>query len=177
MQHDDNTAEVENKMKKKTNAVDEEIDDIANRIVSEIETASSKDITNARYAKKILQLSDLNHTTKILKEIEDASAGSVCTIEKRAVIKALLLSTWMQRFYFIIRAFLMTIVGGLVTIAYITYFGKIDVYLGLLMGVIIFVVSLVSTRLLDKQITKAAKIVIKALSKHRALRDFIMNHF
>jgi hypothetical protein len=164
-------------MSKTTSGIDEEIDSIANKIMSEIETASSKDISDAQYAKKILRLSDLHHTTKILQEIENASSGSFCTIEKTAVIKALLLSTWMQRFYFIIRAFLMSLFGTVITFFYIMYFGKIDIYLGLLLGVIIFLATLIITRLFDRQIVKATKSIVLRLSRHRVLRDFIMNHF
>lgn len=164
-------------MSKKTSGIDAEIENIAKRIMTEVESASNNDISDAKYAKKILQLSDLRHTKSLLQEIEDASAGSVCTIEKRAVIQALLLSTWLQRFYFIIRAFLMSLIGTLVIFFYILYFGKIDIYLGFLLGVVLFIVSLVVTRLFDTQIVRATKGIVRRLESHKALRDFIINHF
>lgn len=164
-------------MKKTTFLIDKEIDSIANRIMTEVETASSHDLSEARYARKILRLSDLHYTTKLLHEIDSASSGSASSIEKRAVIKALLLSTWMQRLYFIIRTFFMSLISALITFAYILYFGKIDIYQGILLGVIVFLFSLVITRFFDAQIIKATKSVVRGLSKHEALRDFIMNHF
>ena len=163
-------------MKKTTFLIDEEIDNIANEIIKEVETASSNDLSQAKYAKKILQLSDLHYTTKLLQEIESASSGSAATIEKRAVIKALLLSTWMQRLYFIIRAAIMSILAMVVTFFYISFFGEIGVVLAVVMGVLIFIVGLIVTRLVDGQIVRITKIIVRRLSKHKALRDFIMNH-
>jgi hypothetical protein len=157
--------------------IDEEIDTIANKIISEIETASSKEISDASYVKKILRLADLHHTTRLFNEIEHVTEGSVCTTEKKAVIKALLLSTWMQRLYFIIRAFLMAIFGTFITFFYIMYFESIDIYQGLLLGVIIFFVTLVITRLFDAQIIRLTKKIVNWLANHQQMRDFIMNHF
>jgi hypothetical protein len=71
-------------------------------------------ISDTTYSKKIIQLSDIHHTTKIFQELESASPESVCMIEKRAVIKALLLSTWLQRLCFIIRSALMAIFSGII---------------------------------------------------------------
>ncbi len=164
-------------MKKTTFLIDEEIDNIANEIIKEVETASSKDLSEAKYAKKILQLSDLHYTTKLLQEIEGASSGSAATIEKRAVIKALLLSTWMQRLYFIIRAALMSVLGGVVTFFYVSFFGQIGVVLAVVMGVLIFIVGLIVTRLFDTQIVKVTKYIVRRLGHHKKIREFIMNHF
>ena len=164
-------------MENETTKIDEEIDIIAKKILAEIETANSKEISNASYVKKILQLSDLQHTSLLLNEIEHVSAGSVCTTEKKVVIKALLLSTWLQRLYFIIRAFLMSLFGTLITFFYIMYFETINIYQGILLGIIIFVVTLFITRMFDRQIIKITKTIVRWLAKHQDIRDFIMNHF
>jgi hypothetical protein len=157
--------------------IDEEIDAIANKILAEIETASSKEISDAAYVKKILRLSDLQHTSHLFNEIEQASAGAVCTTEKKVVIKALLLSTWLQRLYFIIRAFLMALFGSVITFFYIMYFGTINIYHGIILGVIVFIATLLITRMLDEEIITVTKIIVRWLAKHEGLRDFIMNHF
>jgi hypothetical protein len=157
--------------------LDDEIETISKKIIDEIETASSRDIAEASFAKKILQLSDLHHTKKLLQEIEHASEGRVCSIEKQAVIQALLISTWMQRLYFIIRSFFMTILGAIIAFVYVIYFGKLDIYLLALMGIIIFVATLMITRLFDAQIVGATKRVVRWLGKYETLRDFIINHF
>ena len=99
------------KMGKKPSLIDDDIAEISQRIMMELENASSKDLSEAKYAKKILQLSDLNYTKNLLHEIESVPSGAESVIEKRAVIKALLLSTWLQRLYFIIRAAIMSVNG------------------------------------------------------------------
>jgi len=164
-------------MEKTSSDIDREIDSISEKIISEIETASNKNISDTTYAKKILQLSDLNHTTKIFQELERASPGSVCMIEKRAVIKSLLLSAWLQRLYFIIRSALMAILGGIILFFFILFMGKIDAFVGIFLNIFLFVLMLVVTRLFDTSITNATKKIVRILGKHKKMRDFIMNHF
>jgi len=65
---------------------DNDIAEISQRIMVDIESASSKDLSDARYARKILQLSDLNQTKSLFHEIESVPPGPECVIEKEAVI-------------------------------------------------------------------------------------------
>jgi VIT1/CCC1 family predicted Fe2+/Mn2+ transporter len=161
---------------KKLSLVDTEIAEISQRIMVELETASSRDLSEARYAKKILQLSDLSYTKSIFQEIESVPSGAERVIEKRAVIKALLLSTWLQRLYFIIRSALMSVLAMVVTFFYVSFFGQIGVILAVVMGVLIFVVGLIVTRLFDPQTVKVTKYIVLRLAEHKKIRDFIMNH-
>jgi len=160
----------------KISLIDSEITEISQRIMEELETASSKDLSEARYAKKILQLSDLHYTKNIFYEIESVPSGAERVIEKRAVIKALLLSTWLQRLYFIIRSALMSVLAMFVTFIYVSFFGQIGVILAVFMGVLIFVVGLMVTRLFDTQTVQATKYIVRRLAEHKKIRDFIMNH-
>jgi hypothetical protein len=156
----------------------DEIDEIAQRIILKLESASSKELSDLHYAKKILYLSDINYAKTILQQIDSAHSAQVeSEIEKRAVIKVLLLSTWSQRLYFIIRSFIMGELGTVITFLFILSFGSIDVYMGFVMGAIVFVASLVISRLFDVQIVKVTKKIIARLASHRTVRDFIMNHF
>jgi len=166
----------EKNTEKKT-PIDNDIEEISQRIMTELETASSKNLSEAKYAKKILQLSDLDYTSNILHEIESVPSGPERVIEKRAVIKALLLSTWLQRLYFIIRSALMSILGAVVTLLYVSFFGEIGAILAVVMGILIFIIGLIVTRLFDTQIVKATKYIIKILGHHKKIRDFIVNHF
>ena len=161
----------------KPSLIDDDIAEISQRIMVELETASSKDLSEAKYAKKILQLSDLNYTKNIFHEIESVPSGAERVIEKRAVIKALLLSTWLQRLYFIIRAALMSVLGAVVTFLYVSFFGQIGVVLAVVMGVLIFIVGLIVTRLFDTQIVKVTKYIVRHLGHHKKIREFIMTHF
>ena len=60
----------------KISLIDSEITEISQRIMEELETASSKDLSEAKYAKKILQLSDLHYTKNIFYEIESVPSGA-----------------------------------------------------------------------------------------------------
>jgi len=161
----------------KPSQIDDDITEISQRIMVELETASSKDLSEAKYAKKILQLSDLDYTKNLFREIESVPSGPERVIEKRAVIQALLRSTWLQRLYFIIRAAIMSALGGVVTFFYVSFFGEIGVVLAVVMGVLIFIVGLLVTRLFDNQIVKATKYIVRRLGHHKKIREFIMNHF
>jgi hypothetical protein len=160
--------------------VDAEIDEIAQRILLELESASSKDLSDARYAKMMLRLSDVHYAKRVLQQIGNVtkqSSGVESEIEKRAVIKVLLFSTWVQKLYFIIRSFLMGEIGAGVTFLFIWYLGKIDAIEMFEFGIFVFALTLVITRLFDTQITKATKKIVELMANHRTVRDFIMNHF
>src|SRR4030042_2016161 len=132
----------------KIERLDAEINEIAQRILLELESASSKDLSDARYAKMMLRLSDAHYAKKILQQIGSVtkqSSGAESEIEKRAVIKVLLFSTWMQRLYFIIRSFLMGQIGAAVTFLFIWYVGSIDAIGMFVFGIFLFVFGLVIT--------------------------------
>jgi hypothetical protein len=158
-------------------SVDDEIDEIAQRILLELESASSKDLSDAHYAKMMLRLSDVHYAKKVLQQIGSVRSGAEHDIERRAVIKVLLYSTWLQRLYFIIRSFIMGEIGGAVTFLFIWYVGSIDAIKGFEFGIFVFVFSLVITRLFDAQITKVTKKIVELMASHRTVRNFIMNHF
>src|SRR4030066_893708 len=104
--------------------VDAEIDEIAQRILLELESAKSKDLSDVRYARMILHLSDIHYTKRVLQQIgTKRGSGTESEIEKRAVIKVLLFSTWLQRLYFIIRCYIMGLIASAVTLLFIWYIG------------------------------------------------------
>ena len=142
----------------KIEKVDAEIDEIAQRILLELEGAKSKDLSDVHYAKMILHLSDIHYTKRVLQQIGSVTLAE-SKIEKRAVVKVLLFSTWLQRLYFIWSV------------------GSIDAITGYVFGIFVFVICLVITRLFDAQITQATKKIIELLAGHRTVRGFIMNHF
>ena len=161
----------------KIERVDAEIDEIAQRILLELESASSSDLSDAHYAKMMLRLSDAHYAKGVLKKIGIVKSGVENELEKRAVIKVLLFSTWLQRLYFIIRSFLMGLISATVTYLIVWYLGSINVVGSIIIGTFVFVFSLAMTRLFDTQITQATKKIVDAMTSHRAIRDFIMKHF
>src|SRR4030042_2183332 len=113
----------------KIERLDAEINEIAQRILLELESASSKDLSDARYAKMMLRLSDVHYAKRVLQQLGSAtkhSSGVESDIERRAVIKVLLFSTWVQRLYFVIRSFLMGEIGVAVTFLFLWYLGLIN---------------------------------------------------
>jgi ABC-type multidrug transport system fused ATPase/permease subunit len=161
----------------KIERVDAEIDEISQRILLELESASSTDLSDARYARMMLRLSDAHYAKGVLQKIGGDKSGAENELEKRAVIKVLLFSTWLQRLYFIIRSFLMGLISAAVTYLIIWYLGSINVIGSIIIGTFVFVFSLVVTRLFDTQITQATKKIVELMTSHRAIRDFIMKHF
>jgi hypothetical protein len=161
----------------KIKKADDEIDKIVQRILLELESASSTDLSDARYAKMMLRLSDVNYAKGVVQKIGSATAEADKELEKRAVIKVLLFSTWLQRLYFIIRAFLMGQVGAAFTYLIILYLGTINVIVSIIIGGFVFILSLVVTRLFDAQITQATKKLVELMANHITIRDFIMKHF
>ena len=105
------------------------------------------------------------------------SSGCESEIEKRAVIKVLLFSTWLQRLYFIIRSAIMGLIGSVVTFLFIWSLGAINAITGYLFGIFVFALSLVITRLFDVQLTQVTKKIVEIMASHRTARDFIMKHF
>jgi hypothetical protein len=161
----------------KIKKADDEIDKIVQRILLELESASSTDLSDARYAKMMLRLSDVNYAKGVVQKIGSATAETDKELEKRAVIKVLLFSTWLQRLYFIIRAFLMGQIGAAFTYLIILYLGTINVIGSIIIGAFVFILSLVVTRLFDAQITHATKKLVELMANHITIRDFIMKHF
>ena len=159
---------------KKTN---DEIDKIAQRILLELESASSTDLSDARYAKMMLRLSDVRYAKGVLQKTGGDKSGAENELEKRAMIKVLLFSTWLQRLYFIIRSFLMGLTSAAVTYLVIWYLGSINVIGSIILGTFVFVFSLAVTRLFDTQITQATKKIVELMASHSVIRDFIMKHF
>jgi len=164
-----------------TSVTDSEIDEIVHRVLSKLENASYKELLDERYAKTISRLSEVNYANTILQQIDTVSARSSplveCDIEKGAVIKALLQTTWLERLYFIIRSFIMGRLGSIIFFAVVLYLGTIDFYGVLFLDIFLFVFTLVITRLFDVQIVKATKWIGARLANHRGARDFSMNHF
>jgi len=161
----------------KIERVDAEIDEISKRILLELETASSTDLSDARYAKMMLRLSDAHYAKGVLQKIGGDKSGAENELEKRAVIKVLLFSTWLQRLYFIIRSFLMGLISAGVTFLIVWYLGSINVIGSIIIGIFVFVFSLAVTRLFDTQITQVTKKIVELMTSNRAIRDFIMKHF
>jgi hypothetical protein len=160
-----------------SSVADKEVDEMAQKIVTKIEHTSSKELAEDDEMIKILHLTNVHQAKTLLQHMDEAPTRSERDLGKMAVIKALLLSTWHQRLYFIIRSMIMGILSASVTFLFILYFGSINARLQIVLGMFTFVFSLAMSRLLDVQIVKATKIIVTFLGYHKSLRDFVLNHF
>jgi hypothetical protein len=113
----------------------------------------------------------------LLEYAEEAPTKRERDIGKKAVVKALLVSTWHTRLYFIVRSFIMGLLGASITFIFVLAFHSITLALEIPLGIFSFVFSLAASRLLDVQIVRATRIIVDYLTTHKSLRDFVLNHF
>ncbi len=93
---------------------------------------------------------------------------------RRAMRAVLVESVQTQRLYFVIRSVLMSMISALIYFIVVLYFGTIDAVQAALLGVFVFIVALIVSRLFDKQIVKASKKIINYLNKYRRIRTFVL---
>jgi hypothetical protein len=156
---------------------DQKVDAMTQRIMSEIENKSSKELAESDEMIKILHLTDMRHAKTLLQHVDEASTETERNVGKQALAKALLLSVWHQRLYFIVRSVIMGLLGASLTLVFVLIFGSINLVLEIPLGIFSFVFTLAMSRLLDVQIVKATRIIVDLLANHKSLRDFVLGHF
>ena len=133
-------------------------DELIQALQEELETVINEEWCNAVYTQ-----------TNPPKE-----ADPECNTRKRTVMQVLTRSVRTQRLYFIIRAAIMSLISALITLIVVLYLGTINVTQAVLLGILVFAIALVTSRLLDKQIIQTTKKIIHQLNKHKKLRNFIL---
>jgi hypothetical protein len=156
---------------------DKEVDEISQKIMTEVEHAKSRELADSDEMIKILHLTNTRNAKALLEHAEEAPTKRERDIGKKAVVKALLVSTWHTRLYFIIRSFIMGLLSASLTLLFVLIFHSITLALEIPLGIFSFIFSLAVSRLLDVQIVKATKTITDYLSNHQSLRNFILNHF
>jgi hypothetical protein len=156
---------------------DQEVDEISQKIMKEVEHAKSRELADSDEMIKILHLTNTRNAKSLLEHAEEAPTKRERDIGKKAVVKALLVSTWHTRLYFIIRSFIMGLLSASLTLLFVLIFHSITLALEIPLGIFSFIFSLAVSRLLDVQIVKATKTITDYLSNHQSLRNFILNHF
>ena len=110
---------------------------------------------------------------RILTE-ESVNAGSQLARTRRTMTAVLAESVQTQRLYFVVRSVLMSLISALIYFVVVLYFGTIDAVQAAFIGVFVFVVALVVSRLFDKQIVKGTKKIIRFLNKYKRIRTFVL---
>jgi hypothetical protein len=155
---------------------DKRIEEIAQRILLEFQEDTVSTTPNSTFAKTISQVVDVKYIKKMLNNVEIANRQNSCDIEKKEVLKGLILITWIQRLYSTIRSLLLAIIGAIIFLPIILFFGSLNLVQSILVTIPIFITGLIVTRFLDTQIIRATKKTIKYLSKHKRLRHFVMDN-
>ncbi len=156
---------------------EQEIDQMAQKIIIEIEKAKSSELEESDEVIKILHLTDTRSAKELLDHAQEADTKLERDLGKRAVVKALLLTTWQSRLYFIIRSFIMGLFSTLILLVFVVIFNSITLTLEIPLGILTFVISLAASRLVDVEIVRTTKAIVKFLANHSKLREFILNHF
>jgi ABC-type transport system involved in cytochrome bd biosynthesis fused ATPase/permease subunit len=96
------------------------------------------------------------------------------TRTRGAMMSVLVESVQTQRLYFVVRSVLMSLISALIYFVVVLYFGTIDAVQAAFLGVFVFIVALIMSRLFDKQIVLASKKIIQYLNKYRRIRTFVL---
>ena len=155
---------------------DDEINAMAQRILLELQSAKAKDLEKESFVKRLLRVSAVGPKGTLEPEAPP-EADSSGEVHRNPVTRALLLSIWLQRLYFIIRAALMSLVGTAVTFAFVAILGPLSFVRVIESGITGFIIALLVTRLFEVQIDAATRAIVRLLSSHSTIRDLIMDHF
>ena len=126
-------------------------DELVEKTIKELESSIPKELYDPNCAKIILG------------QIRDVSPVEECECRKKAVIRALLTSTWTQRLYFDVRSIIMSWIGAILFLGTIWLLGSINALQGFIIGIFVFVSSLFISRLFDSPITSLTKRILRLL--------------
>ncbi len=155
---------------KKKAAINKELDEITQKIMDGLEKGSD-------YTSRTLHLTNVGEAKKLLDLMDKASTKSERDSGKRALVQELVLTTWTQRLYFVVRSFIMGLISAGITVIFLLYFGSINLTLGVVLGIGGFVLPLVISRLFDNQIVKLTTKIVSFLNGHKSLKNFMIDHF
>jgi len=110
---------------------------------------------------------------RILAE-ESRDTDSQFTSIQRAMTPILVESVQTQRLYFVVRSLLMSLISALIYFLVVLYFGTIDAVQAAFIGVLVFVVALIVSRVFDKQIVNASKKIIHFLNNYKRIKSFVL---
>jgi hypothetical protein len=97
-----------------------------------------------------------------------------CESRKNVIMGVIANSVNLERLYFIVRSSIMAALSGILTFSIISVL-KITDFLQLIsLGIVIFVVSLIASRVIDKSVVKLSNKVVFYLKRHKRIKDFIL---
>ncbi len=107
---------------------------------------------------------------------EGSGANVAYERRKKAMLSILAASVRTQRLYFVVRSAIMSLISAAITFTVVGYLGSIGVIEAVFLGILLFVASLVVSRLFDKQIVALSQKIISILSRHKRARTFVLKN-
>jgi ABC-type multidrug transport system fused ATPase/permease subunit len=108
----------------------------------------------------------------LIEETHEAQSQFAKT--RTAMTMVLWNSVQTQRLYFVVRSVIMSLISALIYFTVVLYLGSIDAVQAALVGVFVFIIALVASRLFDKQIVAGSKKIIRYLNKYERIRAFVL---
>jgi hypothetical protein len=143
---------------------EEENDELLIAVQIELDKAVTKEVCDAVYETAALPPQELTRQ----------NLDAECKTRKTVIMGVISNSVNLERLYFIVRSSIMGGMTGILTFAIISLL-KVTSFLQLaFIGVFIFVVSLVASRVFDKSVVRLSNLIIAYLGRHKKIKEFIL---
>ncbi len=143
--------------------VEPEDDELMLAVQIELDKAVTKEVCDAVY-----ETASLPPEEKTAQKLDHE-----CESRKNVIMNVIANSINLERLYFIIRSSIMGLITGILTFSIISVLKITDFFQLIFLGLAIFIISLVASRVLDKSVVKICNKAIFYLRKHKRIKNFI----
>ncbi|MCW4003361.1 MAG: hypothetical protein NWE95_05555 [Candidatus Bathyarchaeota archaeon] len=138
-------------------------DELMVAIELELNEVVSKEVCDAVY-----------ENVSVTQKEDQKELNSECQQRKSVIMNIIANSVSLQRLYFIVRSSIMGGITGLLTFIIISILRVTDFPILVLIGIVVFFVSLALSRIADKPIVKISQKIVQLLKKHSRIRSIIL---
>jgi cytochrome c biogenesis protein CcdA len=138
-------------------------DELMVAIELELNEVVSKEVCDAVY-----------ENVSVTQKEDQKELNSECQQRKSVIMNIIAKSVSLQRLYFIVRSSIMGGITGLLTFIIISILRVTDFPILVLIGIVVFFVSLALSRIADKPIVKLSQKIVQLLKKHSRIRSVIL---
>jgi len=138
-------------------------DELMVAIELELNEVVSKEVCDAVY-----------ENVSVTQKEDQKELNSECQQRKSVIMNIIANSVSLQRLYFIVRSSILGGITGLLTFIIISILRVTDFPILVLIGIVVFFVSLALSRIADKPIVKLSQKIVQLLKKHSRIRSVIL---